>query len=162
MSMRVMRERFQARRFHSCPSHYFTTWFAYDTLIEYGFPPSTMSKSSATNTANRTMTSRNAMNNSNIHRDHHRQGEEAIVDKLHGVMAALRRERDDLHRKKALAQERLALFLEEQMALEKTHANARIKLEALKTSGNDDAIQEVVGLEQKVIRLSKEVRSMVG
>ena len=92
----------------------------------------------------------------------HREGqEEAIVDKLQSVMAALRRERDDLHRKKALAQERLALFLEEKEALEKTHANALIKLEELKKSGNEDAIQEVVGLEQEVIRLNKEVRLLV-
>ncbi len=99
------------------------------------------------------------MHHNHNHREGGGGGEEAIVDKLHGVMAALRRERDDLHRKKALAEERLALFQEEKEALEKTHTNARIKLEALKTSGNEDAIREVTELEHEVIRLNKEVRS---
>lgn len=109
-------------------------------------------------TCNTTMANSNAT--TTMHHNHnHREGggEEAIVDKLHGVMAALRRERDDLHRKKALAEERLALFQEEKEALEKTHTNARVKLEALKTSGNEDAIREVTELEQEVIRLNKEV-----
>ena len=124
---------------------------------------------SMSDTSNRAMASNNST--TTMHRSQHSQnyhyregggGEEAIVDKLHGVMAALRRERDDLHRKKALAEERLALFQEEKDALEKTHANARIKLEAIKTSGNEDAIREVTELEQEVIRLNKEVCSFDG
>ena len=83
---------------------------------------------------------------------------EAIVDKLHGVMAAMRRERDELHRKKALAEERLRLFQEEKEALEKSCSNAQVQLEALQESGNEGAIQEVVELEKEVIRLNKEVR----
>ncbi len=85
---------------------------------------------------------------------------EAIVDKLHGVMAAMRRERDELHRKKALAEERLRLFQEEKEALEKTSANVQVQLEALQESGNEDAIQHVLELEKEVLRLNKEVRLM--
>ena len=40
-------------------------------------------------------------------------GREEIVDKLHGALAAFRRERDDLRRKKELATERLRLVMEE-------------------------------------------------
>lgn len=40
-------------------------------------------------------------------------GREEIVDKLHGALAAFRRERDDLYRKKELATERLRLVTEE-------------------------------------------------
>lgn len=40
-------------------------------------------------------------------------GREEIVDKLHGALAAFRRERDDLRRKKELATERLRLATEE-------------------------------------------------
>ena len=83
---------------------------------------------------------------------------EAFVDKLQGVMAAMRRERDELHRKKALAEERLRLFQEEKEALEKSCSNAQVQLEALQESGNEGAIQEVVELEKEVIRLNKEVR----
>jgi hypothetical protein len=85
---------------------------------------------------------------------------EAIVDKLHGVMAGMRRERDELHRKKALAEERLRMFQEEKEALEKTSANAQVQLKALQESGNEDAIQHVLELEKEVLRLNKEVRLM--
>jgi len=83
---------------------------------------------------------------------------EAIVDKLHGVMAALRRERDDLHRKKALAEERVRLIQEEKEALEKTVTAAQTKLETLHESGNADALKEMRDMEDEVTRLNKEVR----
>jgi GMP synthase PP-ATPase subunit len=82
---------------------------------------------------------------------------EAIVDKLHGVLASLRRERDELHRKKALAKERLHLFQEEKEAMGKTYALAQGKLEALQQSSNDKALQEFNHLEHEVSRLTKEV-----
>ena len=89
-------------------------------------------------------------------------GEEAIVNKLHGVIASLRRERDDLHRRKTLAVERLALFQEERNALEKTCASAQAKLDLVRKSGDKEAMEEVVELEKEVMRLDKEVGSHGG
>ena len=85
---------------------------------------------------------------------------EALVDKLHGVMAPLRLERDVLHRKKALAEKRLRLFKEEMEALEKTVAAAQSKLETIQERVNTDALKEMREMEEEVARLNKEVRSL--
>ena len=66
-------------------------------------------------------------------------GREEIVDKLHGALAAFRRERDDLHRKKELATERLRLVTEEREAMEKTIRSMQEKLNNLNKSASEEA-----------------------
>jgi len=85
-------------------------------------------------------------------------GREEIVDKLHGALAAFRRERDDLYRKKELATERLRLVTEEREALEKTLRGMQEKLNVLNMSASDRGRHELAKLEQEVERLNKEVR----
>mmetsp|Transcript_25753 Transcript_25753/g.42874 ORF Transcript_25753/g.42874 Transcript_25753/m.42874 type:complete len:231 (+) Transcript_25753:145-837(+) len=83
---------------------------------------------------------------------------EAIVDKLHGALSAFRRERDDLHRKKQLAEERLRLMREEQGAMETSVNAMTAKLHKLQESGNAEALQELQTMEQDVMKLQKEVQ----
>lgn len=84
-------------------------------------------------------------------------GREAIVDKLHGALAAFRRERDDLHRKKELAVERMRLVKEEHDATEKTVRSMQAKLMELQSSASSEAAQrEVAKLRQEVERLNRE------
>jgi hypothetical protein len=83
---------------------------------------------------------------------------ETIVDKLHGALSAFRRERDDLHRKKQLAEERLRLMREEQGAMEASVNAMTIKLHKLQESGNEEALQELKAMEEQVLKLQKEVR----
>jgi|JI10StandDraft_1071094.scaffolds.fasta_scaffold3184787_1 hypothetical protein len=51
----------------------------------------------------------------------HNNGREEIFDKLNGALAAFRRERDDLRRKKELATERLRLVTEEREVCATVH-----------------------------------------
>lgn len=85
-------------------------------------------------------------------------GREEIVDKLHGALAAFRRERDDLHRKKELATERLRLVTEEREAMEKTIRAMQEKLDQLEKSVSDAGKLQLVQLEKEVERLNQEVR----
>lgn len=84
-------------------------------------------------------------------------GREEIVDKLHGALAAFRRERDDLFRKKELATERLKLVSEERVAMEKTLRGMQEKLNMLNKSASAEGKQELAMLEQEVVRLNNEV-----
>uniref|UniRef100_A0A6U4ADJ3 Uncharacterized protein n=1 Tax=Ditylum brightwellii TaxID=49249 RepID=A0A6U4ADJ3_9STRA len=83
---------------------------------------------------------------------------EAIVGKLHGVLAAFRRERDDLHRAKELATERLRLVRTDRQALEKKVKMMQTKLgelaESVKGRNNSDQIAK---LQDGVEQLGKEV-----
>jgi SMC interacting uncharacterized protein involved in chromosome segregation len=85
-------------------------------------------------------------------------GREEIVDKLHGALAAFRRERDDLYRKKELATERLRLVTEEREAMEKTIRAMHEKLDELNKSVSDEGKMQLVKSEQEVERLNREVR----
>ena len=80
---------------------------------------------------------------------------EAIVDKLHGALAALRRERDDMHRRKELAAERLRLTKADREALEQTVKSLEGRLASLSNSAN--AKNEIDALQQEVTRFEKEV-----
>ena len=82
---------------------------------------------------------------------------EEIVDKLHGALSAFRRERDELHRKKELAVERLRVAKEQQEATEKTIHDMQDKLNHISKSGSDDANKELKGIEKEVERLHREV-----
>ena len=62
----------------------------------------------------------NAPYNQRQQQHHQPQQREEIVDKLHGALASLRKERDHLHRSKELAVERLRLAKEERVTVEKT------------------------------------------
>jgi len=83
---------------------------------------------------------------------------EEIVDKLHGALSAFRRERDELHRKKELAVERLRVAKEQQEATEKTIHDMQDKLNHISKSGSDDANKELKGIEKEVERLHREVQ----
>lgn len=85
-------------------------------------------------------------------------GREEIVDKLHGALAAFRRERDDLNRKKELAMERLRLVTEEREAMEKTIRAMQEKLDQLEKSVSDAGKLQLIQLEKEVERLNQEVR----
>ena len=85
-------------------------------------------------------------------------GREEIVDKLHGALAAFRRERDDLYRKKELATERLRLVTDERQAVEKTLRAMQEKFNVLNKSVSEEGKHELAMLEQEVERLNKEVR----
>lgn len=85
-------------------------------------------------------------------------GREEIVDKLHGALAAFRRDRDDLHRKKELATERLRLVTEEREAMEKTIRAMQEKLDQLDKSVSDAGKLQLIQLEKEVERLNQEVR----
>jgi uncharacterized coiled-coil DUF342 family protein len=85
---------------------------------------------------------------------------EAIVDKLHVALASFRRERDEVHRSKELAVERLRLVREERMEAEKTIQSMQQKYDQMiqsinfKEGSQDD---EITKLQQEVERLSREV-----
>jgi ATPase subunit of ABC transporter with duplicated ATPase domains len=85
---------------------------------------------------------------------------EAIVDKLHGALATFRRERDEVHRAKELAFERLRLAREERMAADRNLQSMKDKYDKMmqsmsKSDGNNN---EVAKLQTEVERLSREVR----
>jgi uncharacterized protein HemX len=85
---------------------------------------------------------------------------EAIVDKLHGALATFRRERDEVHRAKELAFERLRLAREERMATERNLQSMKDKYEKMiqSVSKFDGKDNEVAKLQTEVERLSREVR----
>ena len=85
------------------------------------------------------------------------EAREAIVDKLHGALAAFRRERDELHRKKELAVERLQLVKEEQQAIEKTVHAMQEKLNQLNKSGSEEAKKDLEQMEKDMDQVHRTV-----
>jgi len=86
---------------------------------------------------------------------------EEIVDKLHGALSALRRERDDSHRSKELAMERLHIAKEERETVEKTVRTMHSKLNEMQTSMNDDDLNNpnsIARLQNEVDRLDNEAK----
>ena len=89
------------------------------------------------------------------------QRREVIVDKLNGALANFRRERDEVHRSKELALERLRLIREERILAERNVHLMQEKYEQMiksissHTNGKDD---EIAKLQVEVERLSREVR----
>ena len=85
---------------------------------------------------------------------------EELVDKLHGTLSILRRERDELHRAKQLAVERLRLIKEERVAAEENLLILRDKYDRIISSNvQDERRGEIVKLQSEVERLGREVRS---
>lgn len=90
---------------------------------------------------------------------------EAIVDKLHGALAVLRRERDELYRAKELSAERLRLVREERQAVEKNVQSMQSKLEDLTEAAaaakDKDGHNNILSLQEEVERLGKEVSGTI-
>lgn len=83
---------------------------------------------------------------------------EVLVDKITAALSALRNERDDLHRQKSLAEERMRLLEEEKEALQQSVADARSKYGQLESqASSEEAKQELQDLERDVTMLQKEV-----
>jgi len=64
---------------------------------------------------------------------------EAIVEKLHGTLSILRRERDEVHRAKELAMERLRLAKEETERMERTLQASKQKYDALMAQSTNNS-----------------------
>lgn len=86
---------------------------------------------------------------------------EIIVDKLHGALATFRRERDEVHRAKELAVERLRLVREERMASERNVNAMQEKYDEMMNtvSSNGSQDDDIDKLQAEVDRLSREVRN---
>ena len=87
---------------------------------------------------------------------------EEIVDKLHGALASLRKERDQLYRSKELAVERLRLTKEERETVEKKVRSMEDTYARLTEGSKDNRLHhddEDTKLQKEVERLGKEVRS---
>jgi chromosome segregation ATPase len=84
---------------------------------------------------------------------------EAIVDKLHGALAVLRKERDELHRAKEMAIERLRLAKEERVNAEKNLSLMQERYECVaSTDAQRTRRDEIEKLEEQAQRLGREVR----
>jgi chromosome segregation ATPase len=94
---------------------------------------------------------------------HHPQqsnSREELVDKLHGTLSILRRERDELHRAKQLAVERLHLIKEERSTAESNLHTLQQKYDRIVSSHQrDERRNEIVKLQSEVERLGREVRN---
>mmetsp|Transcript_57475 Transcript_57475/g.69147 ORF Transcript_57475/g.69147 Transcript_57475/m.69147 type:complete len:238 (+) Transcript_57475:107-820(+) len=99
------------------------------------------------------------MNYNRVQNDDHKP--EAIVHKLHEALARFRREKDDLHRKKVLALERLRLAWEERESVEKCVQSMQSKLDSLTKSVKSVDHEDSNGvslLRNKVDRLVEETK----
>lgn len=89
------------------------------------------------------------MNNNNV----------SLTDKLQGLSATLRRERDDAFRQQSLAAERLAAIQQEEQALGKTVAQQQTKLAHLRAGGN--VATDITTCRVQVQALKQQVRAEV-
>ena len=101
---------------------------------------------------------KNVVNNNNAGAPPQPQNE-AIVDKLHGALNALRRERDENHRRKDLAMERCRLMTEEKEHMAKNAAAMKERLETIQESLATTK-RDLAPREASVQKLSKQVRGM--
>ena len=83
-------------------------------------------------------------------------GGETIINKINGALATFRRERDDNHRAKELAVERLRLVRVDRESTEKNIAAMKEKLRQLK-DGTVASRGELVRVENEVEQLRREV-----
>jgi len=96
------------------------------------------------------------MNHSN--QAHASNPREVIVDKLHGALAILRRERDEAHRAKELSVERLRLARDERVDAENNLHSLQENYDRMVSSNTKDSRQVEIGkLQAEVERLSREV-----
>lgn len=93
----------------------------------------------------------------NHYSNSNRTNEDAIIEKIQGTVAAFRRERDELHRKKQLSTERLRLIREEKDSLEKTVDALKDRLSKLQAQTSSEAEKELGELEKKIQHLTREV-----
>jgi len=84
--------------------------------------------------------------------------DQALEAKLHGVAAAFRRERDEAHRQRELANERLRLTREEADAAAKSLAAMRTKLDDLERASGEAAERQIERLKAEVESLTNQVR----
>lgn len=85
---------------------------------------------------------------------------EAIVDKLNGALAVLRRERDELHRAKEMSVERLRLASEERQNAEKHLALLQDRYNGIASADAQGMRRaDIEKLQEQVQRLGSEVRS---
>ena len=83
---------------------------------------------------------------------------EELVDKLHGTLSTLRRERDELHRSKQLAIERLRLIKEERVNAEDNIRLLNKKYEnIISSNAQQERRAEIAKLQREVERLGREV-----
>ena len=83
---------------------------------------------------------------------------EAIVDKLHGALSVLRRERDELHRAKELASERFRLAKEERVNAEQNLSSLTAKFNRIESAdGKHNRKTDIERLQAEVDRLGREV-----
>lgn len=94
-------------------------------------------------------------------KDHHTNmsdgGVTALEAKLQVAAAALRRERDEAHRRKRLAEERLRLVEEEAKALESSTDELKKKLVELEFSSGSKALEKIEKLKKDVKDLTDQV-----
>lgn len=82
----------------------------------------------------------------------------AMEAKLHNVAAAFRRERDEAHRRKELAEERLRLAKEDAEAARLSTAALKEKLDDLESKSGATAHSEIEQLQKDVQVLTAQVR----
>lgn len=98
------------------------------------------------------------MNQTSINQPNQR---EAIVDKLHGALSILRRERDDLHRSKELAMERLNLAKDERIQGEQNLSVLQIRYNKIDSIEEKEIrLNDIGRLQSEVDRLSREVSGL--
>lgn len=87
---------------------------------------------------------------------------EVLVDKLHGALNVLRRERDEINRKKDIATERLRLLKEECANAERSFAVLRDEYDKIVADSNRESeTANIEKLEMEVQRLGREVRGLM-
>jgi len=83
---------------------------------------------------------------------------EVLVDKLQGALNVLRRERDEVNRKKEIAAERLRLLKEERTNAEKSFVALQNEFDQMIAESNaDNKNADIEKLEIEVQRLGREV-----
>lgn len=93
-----------------------------------------------------------------------------IVDKLHGALASMRRERDELHRSNELSHERLRLVREERRVMEQSVNHLEAKLEQLNkevqentcTDDGGDGIGGIGDRKSTTNHLDEKMKSVAG
>lgn len=85
--------------------------------------------------------------------------QEAIVDKLHGALAVLRKERDELHRAKEMAVERLRLAKEERINAEKNLSLLEERYQSIASADAENTRKaDIEKLQEQAQRLGREVK----
>lgn len=82
---------------------------------------------------------------------------EVIVDRVQGVIADLRRQRDQHHRNKTLSAERLRLVHEETDSMENTVNDLKEKVDKARADVSGDAKKELDELQRTVLNMRREV-----